>query len=310
MSSLKRKMKRKKTTISNDKIRAIKAVRNYEANNTSVCKTKHVMPDDKIIVENAMKQLRASDVANILSVNEDIMAGKSFNVMEALTPNVKNVIEAYAISTGINLNDRQAMSVFAQITLGTLVQEYHIDELYGKFVKEVNNAFSTISLVEEMIISRKDRYERLFLDIANKPETKEEDKHKLLAMSNAFTQSYDYKKALEYTSEDTTSLEDICKSINDELTKYNITLENTGDILKVVTVQMHSTPEKTYKFAMNMLEYFKECEKDDDISIIPIVRKFYFFDILIMLTRLDKNVIEHDFTKELLSTLEEVLNAL
>lgn len=303
-------MKRKKTTVSNDKIRAIKAVRNYEANNTSVYETKPVMPDDKIIVENAMKQLRASDVANILSVNEDIMAGKSFNVMESLTPNVKNVIEAYAISTGINLNDKQAMSVFAQITLGTLVQEYHIDELYGKFVKEVNNAFSTISLVEEMIISRKDRYERLFLDIANKPETKEEDKRKLLAMSNAFTQSYDYKKALDYTSEDTTSLEDICKSIDDELTKYNITLENTGDILKVVTVQMHSTPEKTHKFAMNMLEYFKECEKNDDISIIPIVRKFYFFDILIMLTRLDKNVIEHDFTKELLSTLEEVLNAL
>ena len=303
-------MKRKKTTVSNDKIRAIKAVRNYEANTTSVYETKPVMPDDKIIVENAMKQLRASDVANILSVNEDIMAGKSFNVMEALTPNVKNVIEAYAISTGINLNDKQAMSVFAQITLGTLVQEYHIDELYGKFVKEVNNAFSTISLVEEMIISRKDRYERLFLDIANKPETKEEDKRKLLAMSNAFTQSYDYKKALEYASEDTTSLEDICKSIDDELTKYNITLENTGDILKVVTVQMHSTPEKTHKFATNMLGYFKECEKNDDISIIPIVRKFYFFDILIMLTRLDKNVIEHDFTKELLSTLEEVLNAL
>lgn len=310
MSSLKRKMKRKKTTISNDKIRAIKAVRNYEANNASVYETKHVMPDDKIIVENAMKQLRASDVANILSVNEDIIAGKSFNVMESLTPNVKNVIEAYAISTGINLNDKQAMSVFAQITLGTLVQEYHIDELYGKFVKEVNNAFSTISLVEEMIISRKDRYERLFLDIANKPETKEEDKRKLLAMSNAFTQSYDYKKALEYTSEDTTSLEDICKSIDDELSKYNITLENTGDILKVVTVQMHSTPEKTHKFAMNMLKYFKECEQNDDISIIPIVRKFYFFDILIMLTRLDKNMIEHDFTKELLSTLEEVLNAL
>ena len=310
MSSLKRKMKRKKTTISNNRIRAIKAVRNYEANKTSVYETKPVMPDDKIIVENAMKQLRARDVANILSVNEDIMAGKSFNVMESLTPNVKNVIEAYAISTGINLNDKQAMSVFAQITLGTLVQEYHIDELYGKFVKEVNNAFSTISLVEEMIISRKDRYERLFLDIANKPETKEEDKRKLLAMSNAFTQSYDYKKALEYTSEDTTSLEDICKSIDDELSKYNITLENTGDILKVVTVQMHSTPEKTRKFAMNMLEYFKECEKNDDISIIPIVRKFYFFDILIMLTRLDKNVIEHDFTKELLSTLEEVLNAL
>ena len=303
-------MKRKKTTISNDKIRAIKAVRNYEANNASVYETKHVMPDDKIIVENAMKQLRASDVANILSVNEDIIAGKSFNVMESLTPNVKNVIEAYAISTGINLNDKQAMSVFAQITLGTLVQEYHIDELYGKFVKEVNNAFSTISLVEEMIISRKDRYERLFLDIANKPETKEEDKRKLLAMSNAFTQSYDYKKALEYTSEDTTSLEDICKSIDDELSKYNITLENTGDILKVVTVQMHSTPEKTHKFAMNMLKYFKECEQNDDISIIPIVRKFYFFDILIMLTRLDKNMIEHDFTKELLSTLEEVLNAL
>lgn len=308
MSSLKRKMKRNKA-ISQKELRAARAVK-------SLTKTNAKMPnmrkaDKTFMIENAMKNLRAKDVANILSVNEDLKAGKTFNVMNALTPAVKAVVEAHALEVGININDKQAMNVFTQITIGSLVNDYNIDKLYGDFVKEIENAFSSITLIEELIVSRKDRYERLFKELAEKEDIKEEDKQKLLAMSKAFTQSYQYKEALTHNVE--TSHPDtepdmisIYDKVDEEIAKYSITLEKTENIAKVLANKFNVPLDTVNRFVFNMLNYFDECAKDDTIDIIPTVRKFYFFDILIIITRLEFDQAEHDFTKSLISDLEYV----
>ena len=314
MSSLKRKMKRSKEHSKKVSVGAIRAVKQVE-NNSKVEVPK--MTNSNFFVENAMKQLRAKDVANILAVNKDINDNKSFNVLNALTPNVKNVIQAYAVESGIDINDRQAMTIFAKITLGTMVNEYHIDELYGDFVKEINKAFSTISLIEEMIISRKDRYERLFVEIANKEGTTEEEKKKLLAMSKAFSESYRYEEALANRESEKVvdlskqeELDNFYTDLDDKFKSINITLEKTKDIAKVVALILKKDENTVNLFIYNMNKYFDECAKSDELDIIPLVRKFYFFDILIMLTRLKEDEIEHDFTKQLISTLKDTLDKL
>lgn len=314
--SLSRKLKRKTNRkLNNNAVKHVTNINflNYDTTKPLPNKTSDVKRN--VFIENAMKQLRANDVANILSVNSDINANKSFNVLNSLTPNVKNVIEAYAIETGIDINDRQAMSIFAKITLGTLVNEYHIDELYGNFVKEFNKAFSTISLIEEMIVSRKDRYERLFLEIANKENTTEEEKKKLTSMSKAFSESYKYEEALEYSSSieeeylnNTEYISSFYSDIDNSFKNIGITLEKTNDISKVLALVLNKDEKLINKFILSINKYFDKCALSDEIDIIPLVRKFYFFDILIMLTRLKEDEIEHDFTKQLLSTLKDVLS--